>query len=204
MVLERQNHRIVGCDERTITNRIDHISEQNVRAHGHAVRDDRLLVLALAVPAVQLHAPAAGQQRLPIHLDRTLAAKLPPRQIRVMRRIDVVVGQWLVHFHVLVQPVQEHRRILVGHQVAHEAVFGQQFVGAHLLVLFVRVDDLAGALFLVQRVQDLVQARITLLFVQKIDELVDIDVVGFALGTVRGANRSEESSSKIDENSQTV
>lgn len=40
----------------------------DLSGHGEAVGDVGLLVLRPALPAVQLHAPAAGQQHLPVHL----------------------------------------------------------------------------------------------------------------------------------------
>lgn len=91
------------------------------------MRDDRFLVLALPVPAVQLDAPAAGQQRLAVHLDGTLATELPPGQVRVVGRVDVVMAQRLVHVHVDVEPVQEHGRVLVRHQVPDQSVLGEGF-----------------------------------------------------------------------------
>ncbi len=50
--------------------------EADFGAHGEAVRDDRLLVSALAVPAVELDAAAPRQQRLAVQLDRRLARQL--------------------------------------------------------------------------------------------------------------------------------
>lgn len=37
---------------------------------------------------------------------------------------DEVVGQWLVHLLVELQPIQEHRCILIRHQVSAEAIAG--------------------------------------------------------------------------------
>ena len=50
--------------------------EDDVGTHGEAVGDDRFLVGSLAVPAVQLDAPTAGQQHLPVDLHRRLARQL--------------------------------------------------------------------------------------------------------------------------------
>ena len=96
--------------------------EEDVGAHGFAVRDDRLLVFALAVPAVELDAATAGQQRLSVHLDRGLAAELAPAQVRVVRGVDVVMRQWLVHVLVDLESVEEDGRVLVRHQVATETI----------------------------------------------------------------------------------
>ena len=66
--------------------------------------------------------PAARQQHLAIHLHRRLPAELPAGQVGVVGGADEVVRQGLVHVLVQLQPVQEHRRVLVRHQVATEAV----------------------------------------------------------------------------------
>ena len=50
------------------------------------------------------------------------------------------------------------------------------------LVLLVIIYDLQRPLLVVQRVQDLVQRWISLLLVQKHDQLIEIDRVRFALG----------------------
>lgn len=57
--------------------------------------------------------PAACQQHLSVHLDRGLAAKLPPREVGVVRGVDVVVRERLVHVHEEVQSVQEDWGVLV-------------------------------------------------------------------------------------------
>ena len=64
MVLKRENDGKLRCDEGAVSNSDDDVSEENVGAHGLAVSYDGLLVLAPAVPAVQLHTAAAGQQGL--------------------------------------------------------------------------------------------------------------------------------------------
>jgi hypothetical protein len=94
--------------------------EQDICAQGHAVCYDWLLVV-LAVPAVQLDTPAAGQKYASVHLDGRLAAKLTPDQVGVVRRVDEVVAKRMVHVLVDVQAVQEHGRIVVGHQVVVKA-----------------------------------------------------------------------------------
>ena len=68
------------------------------------MRDDGLLVLPLPVPAVQLNTAAAGQQDLPVHLHTGFPTKLSAAEIRVVRGVDVVVGQGLVHILVDIQP----------------------------------------------------------------------------------------------------
>lgn len=54
---------------------------------------------------------------------------------------------------------------------------------ASILRHLVGVDDLEGALLVVERVQNLVQTWITLFLVEKVYELLDIDLVGFSLGS---------------------
>lgn len=51
--------------------------EEDLSCHGEAVGDDGLLVRGPAFPAVQLHAAAAGQQRLAVHFGRGRPRKLP-------------------------------------------------------------------------------------------------------------------------------
>lgn len=74
-----------------------------------------LLIFPLAIPAVQLDATTSGEQRLAVHLDGALAANLATRQIRIMRTIDIVMGQRLIHFHIEIKPIQKYGRILIGH-----------------------------------------------------------------------------------------
>jgi len=50
--------------------------EDDVGAHGEAVSYDWLLVGSFAVPAVQFHAPAPGQQCLSVYFNRRLARQL--------------------------------------------------------------------------------------------------------------------------------
>ncbi|GIZ01632.1 hypothetical protein CEXT_632381 [Caerostris extrusa] len=70
--------------------------------------------------------PASCQQHLSVHLDGRPSPELSSRQVSVMRGVDVVVRHGLVHLHVDVQPVQEHGRVLVRHQVPDQAVLTQQ------------------------------------------------------------------------------
>lgn len=41
--------------------------------------------------------PAASEQYLSVHLDAGLAAELTAAEVGVVRRVDVVVGEWVVH-----------------------------------------------------------------------------------------------------------
>lgn len=55
MVLERDDHRVVGGEERSFFDGGGDFAERHFSAHGLAVRHDRKLVLP--VPAVDLNAP---------------------------------------------------------------------------------------------------------------------------------------------------
>lgn len=55
---------------------------------------------------------------------------------------------------------------------------------AVLLVLLVLVDNFRGSFFIVKRIQDLVETRIALFVVQKIDKLHDTNSIRLALGAV--------------------
>lgn len=54
-------------------------------------------------------------------------------------------------------------------------------VGFRFGILLVGVDDFNGSLFIIQRIKDFIESRITLFFIQKVDELVNVDLVGFSL-----------------------
>lgn len=64
MILETENQRIVRSDERGVSYGIDHILEEDIGAHGFAMSYDGFLVLAFAVPTIQLDAPAVGNSSL--------------------------------------------------------------------------------------------------------------------------------------------
>lgn len=66
--------------------------------------------------------PGSRQQHLTIHLHWWLPSKLTPGQVSVVGGADEVVGQWLVHLLVELQPIQEHRCILIRHQVSAKAI----------------------------------------------------------------------------------
>ena len=104
MVFKWQNKRILWCHESTISDGVDDIFEEDVSAHCLAVGDDGLLVFTLSVPTVQLHTAAAGQQDLSVHLDTGFPPELSAAEICVVRGVDVVVGQGLIHILVDVQP----------------------------------------------------------------------------------------------------
>lgn len=68
--------------------------------------------------------PGSWQQHLAIHLHWWLPSKLTPGQVSVVGGADEVVGQRLVHLLVELQPIQEHRCILIRHQVSAKAIAG--------------------------------------------------------------------------------
>lgn len=57
MVFKGQDHWVVWGHEGSVPQRVDHVFEENVCAHGHAVGDDWLLIFPFAVPAVEFYAP---------------------------------------------------------------------------------------------------------------------------------------------------
>lgn len=61
----------------------------------------------------------------------------------------------------------------------------------NLLALFVRVDDFPDSLLVVQGVQDFVEARVPLLLVHEVDELIHADQLALAL---RAAGEKKEKS----------
>ena len=58
VVLEGDENWVVGGEERRVFDGENHVAKRDLCAHGLPVRYDRLLVLALPVPAVDLDAPA--------------------------------------------------------------------------------------------------------------------------------------------------
>lgn len=68
--------------------------------------------------------PGSRQQHLTIHLHWWLPSKLTTGQVSVVGGADEVVGQWLVHLLVELQPIQEHRSILIRHQVSAKTITG--------------------------------------------------------------------------------
>ena len=77
------------------------------------MRDDGFLVFALAVPTVELDAATATEEDLAVHLYGRLASELASAQVRVVRRVDVVVRQRLVHVLVDLEAVEKDGRVLV-------------------------------------------------------------------------------------------
>ena len=62
MVLNGQDHRVGRVDEGTLLDGNEDLPEADLAGEGVAVVDDRVAVVA--VPAVQLHTSAAGQEDL--------------------------------------------------------------------------------------------------------------------------------------------
>lgn len=63
--------------------------EGDLRRHGEAVRDDGLLLGRPSLPHVQLHAAAAGQQHLPVHLHRGAPGQLARCSATVAEGVSV-------------------------------------------------------------------------------------------------------------------
>jgi hypothetical protein len=162
------------------------------------MRYDRLIIGP--IPTVEFDAPTAGQQYLTVHLDRALPAQLPTRQVGVVRRVDEVVRQWLVHVLEDGESVQKHRGISVGRQVMDKAIDGEDFwkeskssasgwyTAAEaitiLLLLFVRfkgVDDFHTPCLIVDRMQNFVQTRVTLLSIQKRGQYLDRYLIAWTI-----------------------
>jgi len=74
-----------------------------------------------------LYRPTASQQDLSVHLDRRLAAELPTGEVSVMRWVDIVVTHRLIHVLVDVESVEEHRSVLIRHEVSTEPVHRHLF-----------------------------------------------------------------------------
>ena len=102
------------------------------------MRDNGLLVL-LAVPAVQLNAATAGEQHAPIHLHRRLATELSAYQISIVRRVDKIVTQRLIHVLIDIESVEKHGRIVVRHEIVVKALYAELLFGLEGLVRLVRV-----------------------------------------------------------------
>ena len=132
------------------------------------MRYDRLLVF-LTVPTIELNATTTGQKHSPIHFHRRFPAKLAPNQVSVVRRVDKVVTQRLLHVLVDVEPVQEHGRIVVRHQIVVEALYAHLLACLERLVGLVRVYDAEDAIAVVVGKDDLVEAWVALKLVAKLD-----------------------------------
>jgi len=59
---------------------------------------------------------------LSVHLDGGPAAELSADEVGVVRRVDVVVAERLIHVLENVEAVEQHGRVLVRHEVAAESV----------------------------------------------------------------------------------
>lgn len=105
--------------------------------------DDGFFVAAFAVPAIELdtsnkkrfdrllqdgiyvNIPATRKKSLTVHFHRGFATKLSTREISVVGRVDVVMRQWLIHFHVDIESIEPDGSIVVGHEIANETIFAQ-------------------------------------------------------------------------------
>ena len=69
--------------------------------------------------------PASGQECLAVHLSGGFTTKLFAGQVGVVRRVDVVVVEVVVHLLVDLQIFQPHGRVVVRHQVVDESFLAQ-------------------------------------------------------------------------------
>jgi len=130
------------------------------------------------------NSPATSEKRLPVHFHARLATELPPTKVRVVWRVNVVVRQRLVHVHVKVQSIKKDGCIFVTHQVANQAILWNSVGYFELLIRLVCVDDFSSTFLVVQRVQNFIEPRVTLLLIQEEDELVYLNVVRLPFGSV--------------------
>lgn len=70
--------------------------------------------------------PASGQQHLSVHLHWGSSSKLSAAQVSVVRRVDEVMRQRMIHLLINLQPVQKHRSVLIRHQIPTESVTWHQ------------------------------------------------------------------------------
>jgi len=94
-------------------------------------------------------------------------------QVGVVRRVDEVMRQRLVHVIVQFQSGRRHYGVIGAHQVFKEAIETQQ---TPLGALFVRLEfpnQVFGSVRVGVRMQDFIKSRISLGAVQEVDELID-------------------------------
>ncbi len=168
VVLKRQDHGVLTGDEGRLGYGLYDVLEGYIRTQSHTVRDNGLRVV-LAVPAVELNTSTAGQQDTSVHLHARLAVELTARQICIMRRVDKVVTQRLVHVLVDFEAVGEHGRIVVRHEIVVEALDGELLLLAERPVRLVEADEAEYAVAVVVWKDDLVEARIALKLIGKVD-----------------------------------
>lgn len=62
---------------------------------------------------MEWYIPTAGKKDLTIDFDGRFAAELSANKVGIVRGVDVVMAKWLVHILVNVQPIEEHRGIVI-------------------------------------------------------------------------------------------
>jgi len=80
--------------------------------------------------------PASGQQHLSVHLDRRLSTELSAGEVGVVRRVDIVVTQRLIHVLEDVETVKQHWSVVIWHQISTETVDWQPLCKPILAVFF--------------------------------------------------------------------
>lgn len=63
------------------------------------------------------HSPATRQEALPVNLHRGLARQLMSCQVSVVRGVDEVVRERLVHVVAEIQLIRRHNGIVVSHEI---------------------------------------------------------------------------------------
>jgi hypothetical protein len=109
------------------------------------VSNDGFFIAAFAIPTIELDTskqtivklvwiyysfqrvllPATGQKGLSVHFHRGFTAKLSSTEISIVGRVDVIMRQRLIHFHVDVKTIEPYWGIVVRHEITNETVFAQ-------------------------------------------------------------------------------
>lgn len=94
------------------------------------------------------------------------------RQVGVVGGVDEIVRHRLVHVVAEVELAGRHDVVVLGEQVAQEALEGELAAAGVVLVGLVEGDEVLGAGRVRVRVQDLVEPGVALRLVQEVHELV--------------------------------
>jgi len=120
VVFKGQNHRVVGSLESSLCNGLNHLLCRDLRYKSVAVHNHGLF--GAAIPKVELYASAACQQALPVDLDRRFSSQLVAREVCIVRRVDKVVRQGLVHVVQLIRLGSRNNGVVFTQQIPQKAV----------------------------------------------------------------------------------
>ena len=95
VVFEREDHRVGRSLERALVDRVECLVEEDVARQGEAVSNLRLAVGP--VPYVDLYAAASVEQGAAVHVGARISFQLVASEVRVVRRIHVVVAERVGH-----------------------------------------------------------------------------------------------------------